>query len=266
MDKTNKNNALNITQMQFYVCDGVLDGGDECFPKIQTTTYTGISVNQLLEKFLGENLNNLPKSEYKIWCASCLEKIDSYDHALLTAKQVEQELIDLLLTKIQNSQKILITQNYKEEGSIDDIQEKYFVTSQIEELGEEEQDVYEKLNKDELYTNVEFLSNKRRGRPRKEAYENNAKPKLPKFKDKSMLKQHLKTQVEAPNERQICDICGQAYKSKSALDVHVGLHNGFSPYECQVCGRKFTQKGALVRHMPIHTGERPYQVNLLFIF
>lgn len=88
-----------------------------------------------------------------------------------------------------------------------------------------------------------------------------------------------------------CDICGRTYKSKSALSVHLAMHNGLSPHgnscsfslwprlnltfgfefhkfhkfviaECEMCGKTFTQRGALVRHMPMHTGERPHQVHL----
>lgn len=58
-----------------------------------------------------------------------------------------------------------------------------------------------------------------------------------------------------------CNICGVSYKSKSGLDVHIGLHKGLSPHQCTICNKKFTQKGALVRHMPIHSGEKPYQVS-----
>lgn len=63
------------------------------------------------------------------------------------------------------------------------------------------------------------------------------------------------------NERMIYfQICGQAYKRKHALDVHVGMHKGINPFSCHVCGKVFTQKGALQRHTPLHTGEAPYQV------
>lgn len=80
-----------------------------------------------------------------------------------------------------------------------------------------------------------------------------------KFENKTEYRKHVKA-VHSEEQRLVCDICGQTYKSKAALDIHVGMHKNVSPHECQVCHKKFTQKGALVRHMPLHTGERPYQV------
>lgn len=71
---------------------------------------------------------------------------------------------------------------------------------------------------------------------------------------------HIKTEHGGEKCDLVCDICGQLYKSKRALDIHVDMHKGISPHECNICGKKFTQKGALVRHMPLHTGEKPYQV------
>lgn len=79
------------------------------------------------------------------------------------------------------------------------------------------------------------------------------------FRNKIEQREHNKT-MHANKQWLVCDICGQRYKSKGALDIHVGMHKGVSPHECEICGKKFTQKGALVRHMPLHTGERPYQV------
>lgn len=73
---------------------------------------------------------------------------------------------------------------------------------------------------------------------------------------------HIKLVHGGEKVEMVCDICGQSYKSKKALEIHIGMHRGFSPHACHVCGKKFTQKGALVRHMPLHTGEKPYQVQM----
>lgn len=58
----------------------------------------------------------------------------------------------------------------------------------------------------------------------------------------------------------VCEKCGQTYKNKNALDIHVGMHNGVFPFTCEYCNKSFTQKAALQRHIPIHTGT----VNLTF--
>lgn len=79
-------------------------------------------------------------------------------------------------------------------------------------------------------------------------------------RNRSDRSNHIKTVHGEEKCELVCDICGQSYRSKRALDIHVDMHKGISPHECKICGKKFTQKGALVRHMPLHTGEKPYQV------
>lgn len=79
-------------------------------------------------------------------------------------------------------------------------------------------------------------------------------------RNRSDRSNHIKTAHGGEKCELVCDVCGQSYKSKRALDIHVDMHKGISPHECNICGKKFTQKGALVRHMPLHTGEKPYQV------
>lgn len=79
-------------------------------------------------------------------------------------------------------------------------------------------------------------------------------------RNRSDRSNHIKTVHGEEKCELVCDICGQTYRSKRALDIHVDMHKGISPHECNICGKKFTQKGALVRHKPLHTGEKPYQV------
>ncbi|KAF5287087.1 hypothetical protein FQA39_LY16072 [Lamprigera yunnana] len=71
----------------------------------------------------------------------------------------------------------------------------------------------------------------------------------------------VNSQLLSQNNQQpfICEVCGQSYKQKSALHIHIGMHNGINPFTCQYCQKSFTQKVALQRHLPIHTGDTPYQ-------
>ncbi|PSN55956.1 hypothetical protein C0J52_02137 [Blattella germanica] len=90
----------------------------------------------------------------------------------------------------------------------------------------------------------------------------------------SEFKSHVATHSD---ERPfICEICGQAYKHKAALDIHCELcgkrfvhhtsfnmhtlaHTGQKSYKCKVCGLALLSGSHLKRHSRVHTGERPYQ-------
>jgi len=46
------------------------------------------------------------------------------------------------------------------------------------------------------------------------------------FDDKTQYRDHIRQHDIGSKEMHVCDICGQIYKSKTALDIHVGLHKG----------------------------------------
>ncbi|XP_055642309.1 zinc finger protein OZF-like [Toxorhynchites rutilus septentrionalis] len=79
------------------------------------------------------------------------------------------------------------------------------------------------------------------------------------FGSKAKLKLHMKEHHPLVKSTHVCNICGLALKTKSALSSHAAKHSRASSYDCTFCGKQFQQKGALARHVPIHTGEKPYQ-------
>ena len=57
----------------------------------------------------------------------------------------------------------------------------------------------------------------------------------------------------------ICEVCGQALSSASALTTHMRTHTGEQPYQCEACSLCFSHPNNLARHMRTHTGESPYR-------
>ena len=56
-----------------------------------------------------------------------------------------------------------------------------------------------------------------------------------------------------------CNVCGQSFKSQSALAIHYRTHTGERPFKCDICGVSFIQSCSLARHYRTHTGERPFE-------
>ncbi|KAM7360608.1 uncharacterized protein ACRADG_006417 [Cochliomyia hominivorax] len=57
----------------------------------------------------------------------------------------------------------------------------------------------------------------------------------------------------------ICDICGNIYNRRYALEVHVRRHRDEKPFDCELCTQAFHSNFELIRHMRKHTGVRPYK-------
>lgn len=79
-------------------------------------------------------------------------------------------------------------------------------------------------------------------------------------RNKCKALQKSRDRIKKPKQKYVCYICGQTYSSETRLDIHIGIHNGTSPFECEYCGKQFTQKVGLKKHLPIHTQIPQYQV------
>ncbi|CAD7092470.1 unnamed protein product [Hermetia illucens] len=64
--------------------------------------------------------------------------------------------------------------------------------------------------------------------------------------------------VEEQKPLKICEICGNTYKYKHALESHMRRHRNEKPFSCEICGRAFVINFELRRHMRTHTGQKPY--------
>uniref|UniRef100_W8B533 Zinc finger protein 554 n=2 Tax=Ceratitis capitata TaxID=7213 RepID=W8B533_CERCA len=70
----------------------------------------------------------------------------------------------------------------------------------------------------------------------------------------------VKNEKQLNKEKQIhiCDICGNVYPRKYALEAHMRRHRNERPYECEICSQSFHLNFQLTRHIRKHTGVRPY--------
>lgn len=307
-----------------FVCDSSVVEVPNEFSQI--TRFSGTSVFELLEQFVG---HQIPRTETDIWCNECIAKIDNYDQAISTAKQVQTELLLLFTTTVNNynendaeqfktnqtASDIVLSESFSaddpdnlsdytgnvveddalESSGHSNVENDHALAEYDDDIDLEDENDDDEEYKLPAYRQVKSSKQnipKKRGRPRKvhtEEKQSNYEHKVadhirttqkrqyktgPPFKCdicdlklelRSEYKAHVKTHSTMSASQLICDVCGQTYKSKVALEVHVNMHKGVCPHECGMCGKQFTQRGALMRHMPLHTGERPYQVICHFI-
>lgn len=70
----------------------------------------------------------------------------------------------------------------------------------------------------------------------------------------------VKRNLDTTKPLKVCEICGNSYKYRHALDSHMRRHRGEKPFICNYdnCGKSFVIPFELKRHQRIHTGQKPY--------
>lgn len=56
-----------------------------------------------------------------------------------------------------------------------------------------------------------------------------------------------------------CKTCGNGFRHRQNLQLHMNVHKKDNPYKCKVCGKNFSKWGNLRVHLSVHTGEKPFQ-------
>jgi len=76
--------------------------------------------------------------------------------------------------------------------------------------------------------------------------------------NKYMHKSNLLVHKETHNPWRKCDNCGEVFKSKQKLEVHVQRCTSEPKFQCQTCGKKFVRHCRLKRHIVGHSGIKPF--------
>ncbi|XP_037732471.1 zinc finger protein 26 [Drosophila subpulchrella] len=76
--------------------------------------------------------------------------------------------------------------------------------------------------------------------------------------DRPAMQSSCKSSPEESSTNIMCEICGNIYSKRAALNIHMRRHLADKPFECEICGKTFAGPSELNRHIRVHTGEKPF--------
>lgn len=227
----------------------------------QTSASGGLPLFALFERILGFSLGAELLAE-NIICSECVIRFNDYDEAIQRAERVSGELMQLFGSKIINPYSFECSLQVKTEDPaelnvavvVDN------VDNSIKWAIPEPPAPVVKI--------VAYKKEKKLGKSNKSKLKfqspANCMPCAKcnrKCKSEADLAEHECNVPSVVTARTfICDICGQSYKTKGGLAIHMIIHSEERRHSCLVCGKSFTARVALARHTPIHTREMNYQV------
>ncbi|XP_017062202.2 zinc finger protein 2 [Drosophila ficusphila] len=95
------------------------------------------------------------------------------------------------------------------------------------------------------------LTKRGRGRPRGSGSSHRRSLSQERPSVQSICKEESSTNI-------MCEICGNIYSKRAALNIHMRRHMAEKPFECEICGKTFAGPSELNRHIRVHTGEKPF--------
>lgn len=249
----------SLTHQKCFICDNTVESESSSNVFEVLTGHSQTPVHLFLEKFVGHSLSSRTQPNFSdLLCQLCVDKFDEYDLAVSTAQRVQHQLTECFNATMHKYDEFKLEVE-EQDDSVDFDQLSGYEDGVIVIKGEKE-DAYENCSYlDNNYEHMEKVNVNAKKRIRKkkmkverlhddgsvnwglvEVVEKKCKRVFKcqqckiEFADKTQYREHIRTHDMGSKEMHVCDICGQTYKSKTALDIHVGLHKGVSPHECEV--------------------------------
>ncbi|KAH8311795.1 hypothetical protein KR044_008064 [Drosophila immigrans] len=64
------------------------------------------------------------------------------------------------------------------------------------------------------------------------------------------------------NVRHYCNYCDKSYATKYALNGHINLHLGLTPFKCKLCDMRFADPQSKKKHEMRHDSKRPFECDI----
>lgn len=277
-------NLSPLSHQRCYICDNsVVSEVNNVFEVL--TGHSQTPVHLFLEKFVGHSLSSRTEPNFSdLLCQECIDKFNEYDLAVLTAQRLQHEVLACFNATIHKYDEFKL-EVVEQDDSMEFGQMSGHPQLSCNPLIYGDGVIVIKGEKDDGYEDCSYLDNnyermrkanvaKKRIRKKKmkverldvggsenwsllEVVEKKCKRlfKCPQctmeFDDKCQYRDHISSHDISNKEMHVCDVCGQTYKSKTALDIHVGLHKGVSPHKCEV-------RNIRLRNFIIFTEQNPF--------
>lgn len=79
------------------------------------------------------------------------------------------------------------------------------------------------------------------------------------FKEKSVLKTHMKKHIRQPV---VCKLCGRSFETQNWLNFHLKYTNHNKTFTCDICGAAIKGKNSLKYHLGTHRTEKNFECSV----
>lgn len=246
----------------------------------QVSRYTGTPVGSILSKFVDEDLKKQRLDQCTILCQSCLDKIDEYDLAIVTAERVETELKQLFVSTVNKYQHIILEVS-ENENVISSENELIELNAQLadiidhtnkqNDLSQMDEEIDFKYS-DTLHLDVKLskpkLKRKSEHQIRKDEDDQDGLYSEFGERKKQIHTEELQktptksTKTISSKSLYYCDKCTCKFTNKLDLKNHLKKHEPSEKQICDICGLSYKSKAALDIHVGLHKGKSPHECAL----